>query len=186
MFSSFVFSRFSLLVTVVEGEAPREQRVQNHAARPRVDLGPCVELPANDFGSGVVGAPAGSAQKVPVHLEVRSWILVPIGKQRITWQKSKTESAIGKCKWLKVNQTECDWNTHHGTGKPKVGNFHVFCAIQEEVFRLQVAVFAHIDLERETGQSQEYKKLMQVVKDNVKLILLYQSKHKNKNRNQSF
>ena len=57
-------STFDLLeevgdVLVVEGQAAAEQRVENDAAAPHVDLRPRVKPPADHLGRRVVGAPAG-------------------------------------------------------------------------------------------------------------------------------
>lgn len=55
---------------VVEGQRAAEQRVEDDAARPDIDLGTGVEFARDDLGCGIVGAAAARAQKLAVHHHV--------------------------------------------------------------------------------------------------------------------
>ena len=55
---------------VVKRQRPAQQRVEDHAARPHVDLGPCVELAADDLGRRIVRRPARRLEEVAVAHEV--------------------------------------------------------------------------------------------------------------------
>ena len=57
-------------VLVVERQLPAQQHKQDHAAAPDIHLGAGVQLPADDFGSGVVWRSARSLKEVTVGHDV--------------------------------------------------------------------------------------------------------------------